>query len=447
VAVVVACGTTVDGTPVDPKALVPTACAADLDCGRGRYCTSEGACAIECVTSKDCALYQADPSAANTAECSACGRCVAPGTRDTACLSVVDQPCASTDECQALYGADYACSEHDLCARVCAGDADCREIGRGFGCGDAGLCLRKCFRDADCYFHGFQYACALPDGVDPAENEQADAPVYGECLADPAGVTFPTLDPSEPASGYQGVWGFMIGAAVRVTGVPVLTSVDSVQVHHVLVKVTGDGDTLTLRFKWCADEIRNFNENDGPATNLFQIVVPDLNVDSVRVYDLGASSVPALSAGAAFDTARLVDLRGADLADPANDPLPSYKDLTGQWDQDRDGHPGMTVNATGLLSGDMYQSTRWQPVFHATVVDADHLQGLVDGPSDATTLGATVDTLVNDAVTAAHPQPDRSYFRAVRLADEASCLDVIELGTTAGGWLDYPPHYDDSARP
>ena len=441
------CSTT-DGAPVDPKSyLGAAACTADIDCGRGRHCGPEGACTLQCVTSKDCSFQLADPQRENDLECSLCGHCVAEGVHDAACLSLIDQPCASPTDCQAL-GANYRCSELGTCAPVCSTDEDCRNVGRGFGCGESGLCVRKCFRDADCFFHGWQYACELPAGVDPIENAESLTPTYGYCAPDPANLGFTDAGAgAPPAAAYQGVWGLILVSAVRVTGVPVLTTVDSASVQHLLVKATWSGGDVTFHEKWCALEIVNFREDDLPATNLFQIIVPDLNADSMLIHQNHALGVPLMVPGASFETDALLDIRGARLPNPETDPLPTYADLTNQWDQDRDGNPGMTAEATGLLAGRMYQAQRYKGVLKMVVVDADHLHGLAPAASEATSLGATVGALVNDAVTTQHPQFDRSYFRAARLANDASCVDVIDRGEVVGDWLAYAPHHDPSAVP
>jgi hypothetical protein len=449
IAVTADCGT-VYGTPVDPKSLIGSPCTVALDCGAGRYCSSEGACTLECVTSADCVYYLPDVCDPNDLVCSPCGRCVAMGVIDTACLSVIDLACTSTSDCTSALGADFVCSSGE-CDHVCKTDTDCLSVGRGWGCGSAGLCVRTCFRQSDCNFDGWQYECVLPPGVDAVTNAESLDPVYGQCEVSPNGLGFPPSSPSDPPSAaYQGVWGWLVTSAVQVNGIPVLTSLDSVAVQLLLVKTTWQGPDLTFQMKWCSDVIQNYNEEDTPPVNLEQILLPDRNVDSIVVHAIEAANVPALVTGATFpapSSGQLIDIRGAKLANDDTDPLPSYKDLTNQWDQDLDGEPGMTANATGLLSGDIYQAQRWRAVFQVVVFDQDHLGGVIPSSSDATTLGATDMTLINDAVTTQDPDQTRSYFHALRMADTASCNDVIAAGATMGGWLQFQPHYDPTATP
>ena len=446
IAATVDCTDVIDGSPAPAQALGLSSCAGDLDCGPGRHCNM-GVCAADCVTSKDCSYALSSPDAPNDLECSFCGRCVPKGTRDSQCLGVVDQPCSSDAECKAATGDGYHCNPHGFCAHVCTIDDDCKEMGAGFGCGDVGLCVRKCFRNPDCVYFGYRYACSLPAGVDPVANADAFQPVYGECLKTANLGLSPVTPSSPPAAKYQGVWGTLLASSVRVTAVPILTTMNTVSIQRLLMKATLQDGVLRWDQKWCSVTLKNFTDQDTPPLNLFQVVIPDRNVGSITMTAAHAATVPELLPGASFDTDKIIDLRGARLEHPETDALPSYKDLTHQWDQDRDGQPGMTAEVTGTLQGEIYQAQRTVILFHANVFDADHLGGLVDTTSDATVLGATQDTLINDAKTTQHPDASRSYFRAQRLGDDASCADVIHLADTDGSWLAFHPHNDATAKP
>lgn len=438
VAVLVGCATT-DGTPVDLATVAGAPCTADLDCGAGRHCAHDGqrsTCTIACSVARDCG-----PGGS----CSPCGRCVAPGTTDDACLPVTDRPCDDDASCRASLGDGWKCA--GTCVRTCGDDAVCAELGRGFRC-DAGLCVRGCTHDESCFTHGFGFRCSLPAGVDPVANADAADPVLGTCVAAPERIDYAAPQPSDPPSArLVGTWAFLLTSAVRTQGIPLLTKVDTVSIQHLLVQVLRDGDGVTLTEKWCGNELKNFAEDDGPLLDLFQVVVPDRAIDAIRVVANRVDLVPAITDGSPFTSHEQIDLRGAKLGNPATDPLPSYKALAGAWDQDRDGNPGMTAKVTGALAGDLYQAQRWRPTLHGMIVDADHLQGLAKGPSDQSVLGATTDRLINDSWTTEHPHEDRSYFRAQRVKNDASCSDVMRLARTEGSWLWFVPHYDPAARP
>lgn len=435
-AALVGCSTT-DGRPLDDTFTSGTHCAVDLDCGPGRHCDA-GLCALDCTPTLGCG---------DGTLCSPCGRCVSPSAHDDLCLAPENHVCKTNQDCSGSLGASWSCDATSHCAHACNADTDCSDLGRGFGC-SANVCARVCTREDECYVHGFGWSCQLPSGVDPVANADAMDPARGTCIPAPARVDFPAATPSDPASlQLQGVWGFLLANAVRTQGIPLLGQLDTESIQHLLVRVTRDGDALVLEEKWCATELKNFVDDDGPVLDLFHVVYPDRNLDALRVVTTRVDLAPAIVAGTAFVTHEQLDLRGAKLAHPLTDPLPTYHDLTGQWDQDHDGFPGLTAKVTGAVSGDLYQSQRYKATFHGTVVDRDHWQGLVTGPSDQSVLGATSARLINDSFSIEHPQADRSYFRAVRMRNDASCTDVVRVARQDGSWLAFEPHFDPSKKP
>lgn len=432
--VALAACSTVDGTP--PVVTSGTTCASDVDCGRGRHCDA-GLCALACTVPRDCG-----PGAT----CSSCGRCIASGARDDGCLSPTDRPCADDATCRASLGDAWACVS-GACARACDSDAACTDLGRGFGCAENKRCLRRCTREDECWHHGFRWSCVLPAGVDPVANADAATPVIGTCAADDARITFAAAAPADPpAAKLVGIWGLLIVSSVRTDKIPTLSVLSTASIQHLLVRATRDGASLVLDQKLCATELRNFDELDQPRPiEPFQVTLPDRNLAAIRSVRTRIDGAPDV--GGSFISGERLDLRGARLKNPLTDPLPSYLDLTNAWDQDRDGLPGLTAKVTGLVSGDLYQAQRWVARLHGTVVDLDHLHGLAKGPVDQTVLGSTNMTLVNDGRSVEHPQPDRSYFRMLRLRTDASCADVVRVSKSEGSWLFHTPHFDATRRP
>lgn len=414
-----------------------TTCSIDLDCGPGRHC-GDGICAADCVAPRDC-------GAGNT--CSACGRCIPTDAHDDGCIAPVDRACTIDDVCRTL-GADWSCDASHRCAHACTNDDGCSEFGRGFGCA-ASLCTRVCERDDQCFVHGYGWRCVLPAGVDPAANAEAEKPVRGTCDYDASRASFPAAGATDPpAQQLQGIWGMLLVSAVRTQGLPKIGGfVDTASIQLLIVRIDRSGDGVTVQEQWCADELRNFDQDDYPIRSLFNVVLPDTNLNGLRPVTTRIDVVPALVFGSTFTSAEQLDLRGAKLDQPLTDPLPTYKDLGHAWDQDHDGHPGLTAKVSGALSGELYQAQRFRATLHGIVVDADHLHGLVSGPSDQTVLGASTPDLINDSFSIAHPQTDRTYFRAVRLPSEASCRDIVSLASTEGAWLAFEPHFDPAKKP
>jgi hypothetical protein len=82
---------------------------------------------------------------------------------------------------------------------------------------------------------------------------------------------------------------------------------------------------------------------------------------------------------------------GAVLADPAKDPLPTKDDLGAAADDDRDGHPGVTLEATTLTCDDrveqLYAALRTSAALAGLVEDIDTIVGVVTPTLDQSVLG------------------------------------------------------------
>lgn len=434
------CDDRVDGLRSD--AGMGTACTRDRECGAGRHC-SMGVCSIDCVTSNDCA-----PAASGDArECSACGRCVAPGQIDALCTPERDVACTSTAQCQEGLGEAYECNERHVCARRCADDDTCSEIGRGWVC-MAGNCRRGCIDEDQCALHGFAYTCLLPDGADAATNHDAPEPAVGECIPREGGIDWgPGGAVSAPGQSYRGIWGVLLNTAAHVTDVPVVGEQNTMQTAYLLVKMTEEGGVVTWHEKWCSIAFQNFNDDDTQPHVLFTPVASDRYTDAIRIQQNHVATPPAFTPGASFATDTMLEVRGAKVPDPATSPLPTSKDLTFQFDQDHDGKPGMTLQVTGIATGEIDHAQRWTLSYAATVVDRDHLQGLVTSVSEQRILAASEPALLYDTTSGPHPDPSRTYFRAVRVPDDASCEDVAALAGQKDGWLAFEPHFDPAKKP
>lgn len=440
---VTSCDARVDGTSQDYAAVAGTQCENDLVCGPGRHCAADSICSIECSTTPDCAAL----GLADTV-CSPCGRCVTPTTDDVGCLSATDIPCSNSDTCVGVLDDRYECGTRGYCQRRCTDDAQCTDIGKGWLCDSSQHCTRVCVEDGQCAKFGFRYSCSLPPGVNPDENYLTVDAVRGECVSRPDGVVFPEITPDDPPSAkYQGVWGWLVSASVKQKKVPLYNELNTTAIQYLLVKQDFDGPDVRFTVKWCFEELRDFSPDGEKVDSLFTVVRPDTTIDAILLNEFTARGVPEMKKGATFVTDLLLDLRGARLKNPTTDPLPDHNDLTDQWDQDRDGNPGMTSKLVGALNGELYQSQRSPLVFTVSVVDESHLMGLVKNDPDATILGATSALLVNDSYPTEYPEQKRSYFRAVKMLDDASCEDVLTLAAQSGSWLEYALEYDASMEP
>jgi hypothetical protein len=434
-----------DGGPVSGQK-----CSFDGDCGKGRYCTDQKYCALDCITSNDCIFKEPDQSRPNTLACSACGRCLPKGEKDVKCSqSSKDYPCTNTGECQAAFSDKYVCSPRNYCTTTCTKDDQCtKNMGRGFYCTD-GVCTKACTWDRACLYFGWGYKCDLPADIDQVANTYP-APggqsVVSECIRNPDGIDWGKyVDKTKPSYKYVGIWAEQCNTTVRSTGTPLLPYMDTMSSQGLILKITqGPNGTLEFNHKYCYFNLMNFFGKDEEYTNA-KMITPDRYADYCPV-DVNKSLAPApdMAADAVFPTDTFWELRGAKLAN-LFDPLPDFKNCpqgncSTQYDQDKDGHPGMTTLMTGIITAEIYNTQRWSQMMSINVVDQDHLRGLITHSSEQTVIDASNSSALQTLTYVMHPDLDRSYFRALRVSDDASCDDVAKLIQEKGGYLERTWH-------
>jgi len=111
---------------------------------------------------------------------------------------------------------------------------------------------------------------------------------------------------------------------------------------------------------------------------------------------------------------------------PDDEPLPTDKTSVVYYDMDDDGNPGTTIEATGLAVGQIYVAQR-KTVDQAGVVRSeDQSLGLSRVKKEGVVLDATSDLLKTESERTPHPDPRQSWSVDARLADDATCADVLD---------------------
>jgi hypothetical protein len=487
------CSQTV-GQPVDPEELGYRSCQDDFECGSGRYCLPDSAtCFADCRTTADCVFLGPDLI------CDTRGRCIAQ-TGDEKCISHADcgpghycngvcsstpAVCGSDNECPlagescsglcaAHCGVDDDCRESclagtcSLSGERCQGDADCTSL-LDESCTPVGLCMRPgwerwippgqlpptgCLSDSECRMLGYRYLCDCDHEQDPISGRiQCQNGVSSVCIEDTEELDFGDGPADSPAHELTGIWGMRVEIAVVTVGLPLVVTHNSYSSNLFLVKASHrKGDTLELEERLCESDIINFNNDDTPYQDMIWMVIPN---DYLRSLPILRQTAAVTSTGSLdlFETSQSVELRGCLLAEPAHDPMPTREEFLADpgdarvWDQDRDGHPGMTVYVDGVIRGRLYNIQRWTAIHHGLIVDVDHIRGLTSAQSEEVLLGTDNETLDQDTQTAMHDQADRTYFRMMRVDADTSCARLIREAHHADSWLRHTDHLMDVTDP
>ncbi len=126
-----------------------------------------------------------------------------------------------------------------------------------------------------------------------------------------------------------------------------------------------------------------------------------------------------------FVQPRSYALLGVELEDRAGESLPTDPDDPRIVDCDGDGHPGGTVQISGIVSGEVYFAQRsWSELEgHRTTPNA--FEGRVRFDEEQVILGASRRALRSGPPTEPADDPDQNWFHLVRLADGAGCAEAL----------------------
>jgi hypothetical protein len=123
----------------------------------------------------------------------------------------------------------------------------------------------------------------------------------------------------------------------------------------------------------------------------------------------------------------VVDLRGVHLTDPLGESMPSGPDDPRVYDQDNDGNPGLTVEVSGIVSGQTYIIQRDISSMEGFVLSQDRAEGLVSFTAEFIAVGATSAILMqmNDYQTWTDPVAENSYVIFQRIDPSWTCADIM----------------------
>ena len=126
---------------------------------------------------------------------------------------------------------------------------------------------------------------------------------------------------------------------------------------------------------------------------------------------------------------------GVQLESPLTDELPSSAEDDRVWDQDMDGAPGVTLNVTGLIEGDIYTVIRYVDTLSGTH-EGGRWVGHTQDETEQKVVGASQEVLLVNATPTIVDDPALNTAFVYPLDDGAGCEAVIstldqELGETA----------------
>lgn len=209
----------------------------------------------------------------------------------------------------------------------------------------------------------------------------------------------------------SGTWAEVQVTAVKVE-LPVLGEQRSKTMATLLLRVRQEGTRLVITEEVC--ELETVGSTKAIKTSYPPAFLRALS-GLVREAELRRDSAWSyLEAGT---------LRTAGASVEVNAPLPTQADDPRVLDSDGDGHPGLTVEISGLIEGQVYVVQRGRSQLQANLHATDRLEGPLKFSSEEQVIGASHELLTKKPPT--RPDPDESFFRRRRVPANATCAEVV----------------------
>lgn len=212
-----------------------------------------------------------------------------------------------------------------------------------------------------------------------------------------------------------GRWGQLL-VQTSVTRVPMVGRVTSTTRTLLLLDITQEGADLEIETRVCSIEIAN-------RPNLVRTIIPEAFVASLERTRRRAR-LRLEANGFSLEQPRFTEVLGARLGDPLRDPLPQDPSDPRVYDQDRSGHPGLTVEIEGVVRGEVYVVQRAWNQLRSTHLSTSRIDGLVEWDNEQVVLGASNAFIRRDAPASPHPDAGLSWFRTERMSRSATCADL-----------------------
>lgn len=148
-------------------------------------------------------------------------------------------------------------------------------------------------------------------------------------------------------------------------------------------------------------------------------------IDSIMEFSLSGGNIT-------WSRAEVVSLVGINLADPANDVMPTDSSDPRIFDHEQDGKPGATISVqSGIVGGDIYVIQRNKlRHYDGTMPDASTLFAYSDDNGEQIVIGASNPLLRTAPDVTKHADATKSNMQLKRVSTQYDCDQLInELGT------------------
>jgi hypothetical protein len=216
----------------------------------------------------------------------------------------------------------------------------------------------------------------------------------------------------------SGAWAQRV-VTTAISDVPIVGEVTTQTISLQKVNVAQKGAKLELTTQVCAIDVNS-------SVDVIETHIPDRFVAAMGVGKREAKLIER--DGDVFVLVpRKTETLGVRLRDPKNEYLPTKTDDPRVYDQDKDGHPGVTVRVSGLIDGSLYLVHRGWDRLWGKIKTKDRIVGSVKWDLEQVVLDSTSVFLGDPPNSRADPTASRNFFRMKRLSKGADCADILKI--------------------
>jgi hypothetical protein len=246
------------------------------------------------------------------------------------------------------------------------------------------------------------------------------------------GQAISETSPSEVPSDLDlsGIWA-MVQITSEIARIPIVGDRTRTTTTHLRLIIEQRDDVLSVLETNCGTNI-----DDG--TMMVNTTIPEAFLRSLGVTERAARLELVSGMDPATGTSSLerrivfpwnTQVLGARLEDPENEALPMDAADPRVFDQDNDGHPGMTVRVEimGLIGGEVYVVQRNRNRLIGTVISPGFIRGPIEWETEQVILGASSPFLASGGEGSPDPDPERNFFLARRIDPMFDCADIQQM--------------------
>ncbi len=227
-------------------------------------------------------------------------------------------------------------------------------------------------------------------------------------------------EPQAAPPDLAGRW-VMVQVMPALTSLPLVGDVTLTTISAAFVEIEQLGMSLQLRDTACFTDVQMM-------PGVVSSRVPEAFTASLRPAPRFAF-LELRDDGWWFVQPSVVEVRGAAIDDPSCTVLPTEAGDPRVWDQDGDGHPGLTVEVTavGLVAGETYVLQRLEFALLGRIMNDDTVSGSMSWLSEQKVVGASNPLLLMAYEYESHPDSSRSVFAMLRADPSWTCETIREL--------------------